>query len=89
MNETIPIQDQLQAQDVSNMWNILVLLAIILPIYYGFKKSKRQGVMNTGLVGAVLFLYIFIPAAREMILFLFIIIIIINLTIHIKEVVFS
>lgn len=65
-------QESLQHQDVNNLLTIFAIMACILPIYYGFKKSKRQGIINSGIVSLVLYGYFTIPVIRTIVLVLFV-----------------
>ena len=85
MTET---QAMLQQQDVNAMWLIFAVLACILPIYYGFKKNVKSGMLNTSIVSGALFLYFTVPAAKTIITIGFILFILVGLVQGIKENVF-
>jgi len=71
-------KDALFQQDTDNMITIMVYLACIMPVYYGFKKSPLHGLINSGAVGAVLYCYFTFPVAQTIIAVLFIVYILVG-----------
>jgi hypothetical protein len=61
MTET---QAYLQQQDVYHLFIIFAVLACVIPIYEGFKKSTARGLINTSIVGGILSFYYLVPEAR-------------------------
>jgi len=64
-------QAMLQQQDVYNLWFILAVIACGVVIYEGFKKSAKQGIINSSVVCAILALYVTVPGARTAIAIVF------------------
>ncbi len=75
----------LEQQDVGLLFTIFAILACILPIYGGFKKSQAQGIINMSIVAAVLFLYFNIPTARSIITIIFVSVVIIGVVVQAKQ----
>ena len=50
-----------QQDEISTLWAIFAIIACWTAISAGFKKSRRQGIINTSIVAGVLYLYFTVP----------------------------
>jgi hypothetical protein len=72
-------------QETNSLFAIFALIACVLIIRAGFKKSQVHGIASTSGVGLVLYLYFTVPAAHSAITVLFSIFLLIGLLQTIKE----
>jgi len=77
-----------QIQDINLLWLIFAAMACYLPVYYGFKKSIKQGIVNISAVLAVLFFFFTVPSFQSFMMVLFAVYIIVGLIVSIKKNVF-
>lgn len=85
MTET---QAYLEQQDIGLMFTIFAIMACVIPIYSGFKKSTSQGLINTSIVGGILSFYSLVPGARTVITILFMVWIMAGVLLHAKQTLF-
>jgi len=75
-----------QMNEVQSLWIVFAIMACGLIIYRGFKKNTSSGVINSAVVGGILYLYIAVPGAQSIIAALFAVFIIFGAISFLREV---
>jgi uncharacterized membrane protein YphA (DoxX/SURF4 family) len=79
-------KDEMMQVETHSLFAILALLACILVIRAGFKKSQAHGIAGIGAVSLALYLYFTVPAAATIITILFSAFLLIGLVGVVKEI---
>ncbi len=79
-------KDEMMQTETESLFAIFALIACVMVIRAGFKKSQTHGIAGIGAVGLVLYLYFTVPAATTAITIAFGVFLLIGLLQTVKEI---